>query len=276
MPGFISLNNLVTSVSNGQITRNPFMKTGTTSTGGTIWHSTWNNAGNPGAGVLFSPVTPGGAHYSNTALGSGALPLINTGTLQQYGLSLGGTASLGTYNIGIFDRLVGVGGITLNSSGSKTINSVALPRYTSGYGVQAFLEVTVATSTTAVSATMTSYTNENGVAGRAGNGGIVFSAAATNIGDVYGPFPLQAGDNGIQSVANISITTAAGAGQCNLILVKPLAFVPLLTANIWNEKDFILQLAQLPRIYDGACLYLMSIGNTAATTVSGNFRTVYG
>jgi hypothetical protein len=176
----------------------------------------------------------------------------------------------------LVDRLVGVSGISLATTGSKTVNSTTLPRYsgTAAAVVEAWVEVTTATTTTAPVISANSYTNQAGTAARAG-GNLTFPAAAT-VARWMGKLPLQAGDAGMQSVQTINVATAAAAGVCNVILQRPLATLPLI-ANVWNERDLVLQLAALPQVFDGASLALMQLASaTTATSIWGTVRLAYG
>jgi hypothetical protein len=87
---------------------------------------------------------------------------------------------------------------------------------------------------------------------------------------------LQGSDKGVKAAATLNVGTAAAAGVTNFVLIKPLATLPLI-ANVWNERDLVLQLSALPRIYDGACLCLAFLGNAAtASNITGTLRLGYG
>jgi hypothetical protein len=176
----------------------------------------------------------------------------------------------------VYDRLVGVGGLSVASTGNKTVNGVALPRYTgaSASVVEAWLEVTTATTTTAAVVSMNNYTNQGGTGGRSG-GNVTFPATATDVRTMI-KLPLQAGDKGVQDCSSINVGTAASAGVVNFLLIRPLAFIPLL-ANIWNEKDLVLQFPSMARVFDGASLSLALLATgTTATNVYGTMKAAYG
>lgn len=142
--------------------------------------------------------------------------------------------------------------------------------------IQAWLEVTTASTTTQAVCSMNSYTNQAGVAGRAG-GNLTWPAAATVVRAMLGPMPLQAGDTGVRSIeAGINFGTANTAGVFNAVLLKPLCYLPLI-ANQWNERDVMIQIPALPQIFDAASLGVMiqNTGTTAAV-VTGEVRLAYG
>lgn len=60
------------------------------------------------------------------------------------------------------------------------------------------------------------------------------------------------------------------AGTAALVLAKPLLTIPLTTAAVASERDFLNQLPSLPEIKDGACLTWLYFAG-AATAASTNF-----
>lgn len=156
-------------------------------------------------------------------------------------------------------------------------NTVTLPRYTTGKGLQAML---VATNPYVGGASYTiSYTNQDGVAGRTSV--TASSNTATTIGtlvsgsssavDSAGPFiPLQSGDTGIQSVQSITFTASNG-GLAALVLVKPLATTYLRETTAPNERNFLFDMPQLPVIQDGAYLNFIVLpsGSLASAVITG-------
>lgn len=271
MSGFASYDELIQKVAAGQFSDfNPY-KIGGAMQGAGTWYSLWRLSGTPGAGA--DPATTPGTQHTKTA---GSINFPDVSPAYRHGLSLGAVSNQNC-TLMIYDRLCSVSGISLSATGNKTINSSALPRYSgaAAVDVQAWLEITTATTVTAPVVSLNSYTNESGVAARAG-ATLTFPSAATVLNAFIGPLPLQSGDLGIRSVeAGLNVATAGSAGVCNLVLLKPLAYLPLI-ANQWNERDLVMQLAALPRIYDGATLAfaILASGSTSAQ-VWGNLRTGY-
>lgn len=139
-------------------------------------------------------------------------------------------------------------------------NTVTLPRYTDGKGVQ-MLAVSVAARTGGQSFYVT-YTNSDGVAGRTSqtvvqtlssvNGQVQCGSTSSAISST--PFiGLQSGDTGVRSIQSVTML-GLDTGLFSLILVKPIATTIIKEQATYYEKDFYLQDGILPRIYDDAFL----------------------
>lgn len=259
MPGFSSYDDLILeTTTNGKYQVSPFFKTSTAPEAAGQMHSLWKIAGLPGPGA--NPATTPGTSYSNA---TGSIYLSNQASDLKFLLGLQATASTNCSLI-IYDRLVGVSGISVASTGDKTINSTTLPRYTSGEGVEAWLEVTTASTATAGVMSMNSYTDSDNNTGNAGNS-ITWTAAAQNVDSLF-MLPLAAGDRGVKACSTINVSTATTGGVVNFLLVKRLATIPLL-ANIGTIIDFTRGFPPMPQLFDGAsiCLAFVSSGTTAPT-----------
>ena len=158
-------------------------------------------------------------------------------------------------------------------------NTVTLPRYADGTGVQAFIVALgpgVATGTYALS-----YTNQDGTPGRASSGTVVLPTAAgfvltsgTAATSQVGPFiPLQGTDRGVRSVESFTWSGAPG-GIAAVVLVKPIASYLYAEIGTYAETTFY---PSLPRVADGACLQQLR-HQTGATpngrTFSGLLTTI--
>jgi hypothetical protein len=269
--GFSSYDDIINEVTvNGKGLDWNFFKIGPTMEGAGVWGSHWYASGSPGAGS--NPAATPGTAYDDDV---GSIYFADTTTDQKHILTFGAAASQNC-TLMLYDRLVGVSGLSVASTGNKTVSSTGLPRYTSSAAsvVEAWLEVTTATTTTAAIVSMNSYTNEGGTTGRAG-GTVTFPATATDVRTMI-KMPLQAGDKGVQDCSTINVATAASAGVVNFLLIRPLVFLPLI-ANIWNERDCVLQFTSLPRVFDGASLAIAQLATaTTATNVWGRINLAYG
>lgn len=169
-------------------------------------------------------------------------------------------------------------------TGTHTV-TLRWPRYTDGAGVQAFFFNSNATALGAGTPNLTlpSYTNAAGTASRATpsspsppigktaatNSHILYSGA-TGAGK-FGPFiPLQAGDAGIQSIAQIQNSTSYVSGEYSVAVCKPILDIPLTTLGVAGEREFGSQLPSFPRVFDGAALYWL-IYSGAATPANSAF-----
>lgn len=162
-------------------------------------------------------------------------------------------------------------------------NSVTLPRYTDGAGVQA-IAVTVAGRTGGQQFYFT-YTNQDGVTGRtsqtvtqntsAAIGTITTSATATQASG--NPFiGLQSGDSGIRAIESV-VMLGGDVGLFSLILVKPLAQTAIKEITAPYEKDFLLLSGSLPEVVDNAYLSALCLpnGSLAATVLMGDMKVIW-
>lgn len=231
-----------------------------------------------------------------------------TGTAYTYGIPHGGDVSTAVKNLVnasvfsaaattapavflLYDMLACYTITTTTTTGVQSfLSQAAWPRYADGKGVRAFLvpSVVMGAGTPTV---QLGYTNTASVAGRltpaapslplinttSPVGAIPYSG--TGVGK-YGPFlPLASGDAGILSVQNINFSATMTSGVMNLVICKPLAYIPVTTVGVAGERDFVNQLPSLPRIYDGACLNWMMYAGAATPVNSafyGSLDTVWG
>lgn len=188
----------------------------------------------------------------------------------------------------LVDLLVNYPGISMTSAVTQTmiVNTSPLPRYSSGVGVMAFLEVTTANGTGAQNVTIT-YCNSSGITGQV-TPGTVANTISSVVGHIpytgiavnnFGPFlPLASNDQGIQYVTNLTFSGASTTGAAALVLCKPLATIPLAAVSTTTYKDYIFDMLSMPRIYDGACLaflYYAGVG-VATPAVYGILDFVWG
>jgi len=155
-------------------------------------------------------------------------------------------------------------------------NTLTLPRYTDGKGVQ-MMAVTTGARTGGQTFTVT-YTNSDGVSGRVTPpmqqntssvlGTITTSALTpTNLG-TGGPFiTLQAGDSGVRSVESVQMN-GIDVGFFTIVLVKPLAETFLRTPNAPVEMDHLIHHNQLPEIVDDAFLGYLCLPNGTVSTIT--------
>lgn len=169
-------------------------------------------------------------------------------------------------------------------SGTHTF-TVTPNRYADGAGLRMYNVMTATATNTAtpvLSASGFQYTNSAGATGRVAGAVVSYTVGGTSIppqGKIphsgvasanYAPYiPMQAGDVGVQRVTQYQLSTAYGSAQASaLVLAKPLATIPIVTAAVAGERNMVMQLPSLPRIYDGACLGMIFFpgGATAANT----------
>jgi len=162
-------------------------------------------------------------------------------------------------------------------------NTVTLPRYTDGEGVQV-IAVSVAGRTGGARFYFT-YTNSQGVSGRVSRTVYQNSAAALGTLQASGannnasatPFiGLQDGDSGVRSIDSV-VMLDADVGLMTLILVKPLGTSVIREITAPSEKDYFLENGIIPQIYDDAYLSFICLpqGTLAATALMGDIKCIW-
>ena len=292
MGGFTSQDDMINQIStNGKFYRQDWQKStfATTAQTAGLWYSLFRGGGNPAA---------------DTILGTGtnlAFQALTDATANATGISHGG-------NVGGFKHLLNAAAqtaaattapcvlmlvdllgfypiTTVTTTGAQTLNNtVTLPRYTDGAGVQAFL--TPSTVMGAATPTLSiGYTNSANVASRATPTTLPIGNTAAAVTSVvysgtgagkFGPFmPLQAGDAGIRSVQTVTLSASYVSGVLNLVLAKPLMTLPITTLGVTAERDLVNQFMSMPKVYDGACLAWMMLAGAAtpvAAPISGHLE----
>ena len=169
-------------------------------------------------------------------------------------------------------------------------NTVTLPRYTDGEGVQ-MMAVTTGLRTGGQSFSV-KYTNQDGVTGKVSP--TVIQNAAAFIGSITNSdraisgsaswmIPLADGDTGVRAVESVTMN-GVDVGLFSIILVKPLGQIcfresQISTAGTINtpiEKDFLLY-GQMPRIYDDAYLNMVVLpqASLATTILGGTLKVIW-
>lgn len=229
-----------------------FRKTGVTMEEQGILHSTWYEAGIPGAGSAPSPGIDGAALTSDPTMVTGQVPFVKaaTGANKHLGLIKGRASTSGTlylmdriwHNSGISITTTTAQAISFSAYGNRDVDGAAL-----GNGVLAAIEVSSATGGgSPITNTTISYTNEAGTSGRTGT---LPSFPATAIAGTFCEFYLAAGDKGIRSIQSITLGTSYTSGTIHLILYRILASLQFSAAlardlQTWDQLG-------LPRLYDG-------------------------
>ena len=178
----------------------------------------------------------------------------------------------------IYYPLIRMGnGTDIQTFDNSAVSLSSIGRYTDGTGVQMFLVVTGDCGPIATSMVI-DYQNSAGVdhqviggtsAPGATAGTWALNVAASSFvstiatstsatAGYYAPFiPLAPGDNGVRKVNSIQLVNGMANGWCALVLVKPLAYIPLITTSVASERDYGISIPSFPRIYDGAYLNLL-------------------
>jgi hypothetical protein len=178
--------------------------------------------------------------------------------------------------------------ITDAGTGTHTVTWL-LPRYTNGAGLQAIFWATTGTMGAGTPNLSLGYTNSVQTAGRAtptvlpvgktaATVGHILYTGATASGKYNFTVPQQSGDAGIAEVNTIQNSTSYVSNEYSVALIKVLTKLPIQSLGYQVDRNFINELPSLPRIYDGAALYVLygSGGATpAASTINGNVGFVW-
>lgn len=162
-------------------------------------------------------------------------------------------------------------------------NTLALPRYSDGAGVQ-MMAVTISARTGGQSFYVT-YTNQDGVEGRT-SGTVVQNAvaapgtittSATAVAGAAGPFiPLQFGDTGVRRVESVQML-GVDTGFFAVVLVRPLLETHIRGIDAPHDVDLLVQKAELPVIYDDAYISALALpnGSLSGLAVRGGLRAIW-
>ena len=288
MAGFTGIKDVVDSVLKGQVRNYQWRKTPSQVTTAGIWFDLANTSGMPPAKQWFdaAPLT---ATQIKQSTDKGIYHGPNVSPAQKHlrkTIVMGNVATPMPMAMMLCDYLLYYPTIDDSETALQEMdNTVTLPRYTDGKGVQ-MMAVTTGARTGGKTFTVT-YTNSDGVAGRTAKvmqqntssilGTITTSMfTPTNLG-TGGPFiALQHGDSGVRSVESVQMN-GIDTGFFTIILVKPLAetFLREVTAPV--EIDHLIHHNQLPRIYDDAFLGYLCLpqGTLVGSVLLGTLKVIW-
>lgn len=236
--------------------------------GTNVWYSPWLvSTGWPQPGVTPSSGVAGNTVDKSTA-GSIRFPDAGAG-LTGYLASID-IAMAFTGFILVYDRLWHNSGLSTTSTSAQTVGSVALPtRAGTGVGCELWYEQYATMGGAGSGATVT-YVNSGGTPGSVGA-----SAAATvssSVGITF-PFWMAAGDIGVQSVTDFTLTSSRVSGTHGLVIRKRIACVPF-TGGVSSKLDFMA--LAMPVIPDDACLEFLYFSSSSASLVTAQIQFAQG
>lgn len=171
-------------------------------------------------------------------------------------------------------------------------NTVTLPRYSDGKGVQ-MMAVTTGLRTGGQTFQV-KYTNQDGVTGKLSQ--ICTQNAAAFIGSITNSdraiqnsagwmIPLSNGDTGVRAVESVTMISGSDVGLFSIILVKPICQTNFRESGISTagtistpyEKDFLLPTSHLPKIEDNAFLNFIVLPQAALSTtiLRGDLKVIW-
>jgi len=292
MAGFSSQDSMINAITElGQSYRSDWQKSTFATTAHTagLWYSLFRGGGNPGADTILGTGT-NLAFQALTDTTANATGIPHGGNVGGYKVLLNAAAQTAAATTApcvlmLVDLLGFYPITTVTTTGAQVLNNtVTLPRYTNGAGVQAFITPSTVMGAGTPNISL-GYTNSAAVGSRATPATLPIgntAAAVTSIvysgtgSGKYGPFmPLQAGDAGIRSVQTINLSATYTSGVLNLVLCKPLITMPITTLGVTAERDLVNQIASMPKVYDGACLAWIMLAGAAtpvASPISGHLE----
>jgi len=222
------------------------------------YYSLWLTNGQPGPGAA-----PGAVNgVVPTDATAGAFPFTNAVGDSYLGYVAATGLAVGT--LVIYDRLW-ANSTTNVTAGAQAITFPGLSRYTSGVGVEAWVEWYVAGSATAATMTGT-FTDQDGNTLQPGT--FTVPAVTKAVGQMF-PMDMPTGDSGVRAFSSMNIGTTHAAGTWGITMMKRLAEIPIRPSDQGASALNIIDLA-MPEITDDACLAFMFQGAAAANTLAGS------
>jgi hypothetical protein len=278
------ISDLVASYTAGQNSLQMWRKNPTQTTGTSIWFDLSMSPGTPAPNYYI------GTPYTSTALARSSDGGFNHGPnvspLTKYFhkfMAMTQTTTAVPLPLVVMDYLMFYPFLEQSDGTASMTNSITLPRYPTGAGVQI---MPVLTNAQVGGTTFSfSYTNSSGVAGRTTAtvtansqtvaGTLINTSAATAAG--RGPFvPLQAGDSGVRSIESVTIT-GSDIGLFAAVLVKPLLTTMIYDITAPVETDLIIDKNVVPTIVDDAFLSAICLpsGTVAGSAIIGELSTYW-
>lgn len=164
-------------------------------------------------------------------------------------------------------------------------NTLTLPRYPDGKGVQVMAVSVAANSGTSPTFNI-NYVNQDGVNKTSrdmklntatANGSIITNS---NVGTSINNTPfisLASGDTGVRSVNSVTFTSGTDVGLFALVLVKPLITGNILEQTAPCDVECLAFQNNAPRIYSDAFLSLLTLpqGSLSGVAFHGEIETIY-
>lgn len=233
-------------------------------------HSLWQYEGFPSAGSV-----PGAGEIPTNST-AGAIPFTNASAGFEKWMTQIAAGSLGAGTLILYDRLFQEGGFVANINTDQTVQgdpaSPAITRNTSGVGNIMFAEITTIIGTTG--ATLSAeYVSDTDVTA---SSAVAFGATGFREVTRVQILPMTGGHKGVKSVKKIILSASTGtAGAFNIVIGRPLAWIPIGVAGATGWRDFTTGLPGIPKIDDNACLaFLWFSGSTTAPEIFGTISTI--
>lgn len=264
------INSIYTAIGAGKRQDMLFAKAGVTGVAN-IANTLWDVGSSPAAGSTSA--APGGSSPTNTTTGGLLYDDAGGGdTMYFIGASL--VSTVGNNFLLMYDRFFQV---NHNIATDPQAISGTPTRYQSTAARNTFLTIAVTTALGAGTPTLTiSYVDSEGNTAEAAAAQTIAASSiarrfpfAASVGNGW-HIPLNAGDRGIRALTDSNLS-AASTGNIDLVLGKPIAWIPMPVANMPINMDATLSPRDLVEIAADACIAFMEVnkGATSATSYSG-------
>jgi len=281
-----SVDNIIAAIAAGRSGKAAFQKITTNAVASVAyrWHEAFSATGVP-AGVPLVAAAGVATAMTKTAHGgldfgvASVAPLIRHLTCIS---AVSPTATMVPATLILCDLLLTYQSLAVTGVPTVLDNSVTLPRYTDGLGVQGIIAVQTALGATTPTLTLNVRFDDNtdaAVATMSSPGTSIPVSTLFQTTTGAGCFlPLNSGKLGIKKIN--SYTLASGTtGTVWYGLVKEIARIPLVATAIGSERDLLFQMPSLPRVYDEAYLgWILNVGGAlvASSVLLGSIDVCWG
>jgi hypothetical protein len=140
-----------------------------------------------------------------------------------------------------------------------------------GDGGQLWVEI--ATTLTGAATKTFTYTNQLGTGSQTSGSLVMSNTAAGRSANARVWQQLAAADTGMRSLDAVASTSGGTSGNICCCIVRPLATLPITTVALYAERDFVVEMPNIPRLYDSSCLFWVYIPIAAVTpSIFGEIR----
>ena len=219
------------------------------------WFTTFDLAGNPGAGTLAGTSTAAGVVPTDATAGC---PMIDafgasaTGYLMQ--VDFGSSVAC---RMKLFDMVFKAGAYAFNANQALAAQPSYAARMPGGSYGDTMIYIEAVTAFTGNPTFTITYTNQAGTAGRTAT---LAAGLAPTVGRMM-IIPLQAGDTGVQKIDNVTCTVAT-VGTFNVLVLRPLWSGRCKIANDGDVHD-LSETAQAVLFADSALILAVAPDSTA-------------
>lgn len=229
--------------------------------------------GIPGPAVTPSPGISGAALTTY----NGQIPFTNPVSGTSYLARFVALSSNQPGQLMLVDRLWHNSGVSLTSTASQTVNSVAFPARdengtTNGAGVLIGFEIRATTGAGTPTITVT-YTNSDNVGSKTGTN--IIATTASSIAGSFYPIGLASGDKGVRSIQSIQLSATWTSGFAGLVAYRILSVLQCGAPGISSAVDVIT--GGMPQMFNNTVPYLIFVPSVnTSTAVNGSITVTQG